>query len=72
MLIVVDGRTKNIAAGMTYLELANLAKDLNCTEALNLDGGGSSTLWADGKILNTPSDGAARPVANALVLVEVK
>lgn len=71
-LVVVDGRAPKVAFGMTYLELANLAKSLECTEALNLDGGGSSTLWADGKILNTPSDGAPRPVANALVLVEAK
>lgn len=71
-LVVVDGRAPKVAVGMTYLELANLALSLHCTEALNLDGGGSSTLWADGKVLNTPSDGAPRLVANALVLVEMK
>ena len=71
-LVVVDGRAPKVAIGMTYLELANLALSLGCTEALNLDGGGSSTLWADGKVLNTPSDGAPRLVANALVLVEMK
>jgi exopolysaccharide biosynthesis protein len=69
-LVVVDGRAPNVAAGMTYLELAQLAKELTCTEALNMDGGGSSTLWASGKVLNTPADGAPRPVANALILVE--
>ena len=71
-LIVVDGRSPKVAIGMTYLELAELALRLQCTEALNLDGGGSSTLWADGKILNTPSDGAPRLVSNALVLIEIK
>lgn len=70
-LVVVDGRAPKVAIGMTYFELANLAKDLGCTEALNLDGGGSSTLWADERVLNTPSDGAPRQVANALVLVDV-
>jgi large repetitive protein len=71
-LVVVDGRAPKVAIGMTYLELANLALSLGCKEALNLDGGGSSTLWADGKVLNTPSDGTTRLVANALVLVEMK
>ena len=71
-LVVVDGRAPKVAIGMTYIELANLGKDLGCTEALNLDGGGSSTLWADGRVLNTPSDGAPRQVANALVLVDVE
>jgi hypothetical protein len=71
-LIVVEGRAPKVAIGMTYLELANVAKELDCTEALNLDGGGSSTLWADGKILNNPSDGTPRLVANALILVELK
>lgn len=71
-LIVVDGRSPKVAIGMTYAELAELAKSLDCTEALNLDGGGSSTLWAEGKVLNTPSDGMPRLVANALVLIEAK
>ena len=70
-LIVVDGRAPKVAIGMTYLELGKLAIDFGCTEAINLDGGGSSTLWADGRVLNTPSDGTQRRVANALVLVEV-
>ncbi len=71
-LIVVDGRAPQVAIGMTYSELAKLAQDLGCTEALNLDGGGSSTLWANGRVLNTPSDQTQRLVANALVLVEVE
>lgn len=71
-LVVVDGRAPKVAIGMTYSELANLAQVLGCSEALNLDGGGSSTLWANGKVLNTPSDEAPRRVANALVLVDVQ
>ncbi|CAN5284852.1 hypothetical protein BH11PLA2_BH11PLA2_10270 [soil metagenome] len=71
-LIVVEGRSPKTAIGMNYVELAKLATELTCTDALNLDGGGSSTLWADGKVLNTPSDGSVRNVANALMLVELK
>ncbi|MCP4452629.1 MAG: phosphodiester glycosidase family protein, partial [Planctomycetes bacterium] len=44
-LVVVDGRQKDLAVGMTLPELADLMGDLKCTDALNLDGGGSSTLW---------------------------
>jgi exopolysaccharide biosynthesis protein len=39
-----------------------------CTEAVEVDGSSSSTLWAMGKILNSPSDGRPRAIANALIL----
>jgi len=39
---------------------------------MNLDGGGSSTLWLGGKIMNSPSDGRERSVANALILLQRK
>ena len=65
-LMVVDGR-RSSAIGMTYPEMAALAKEHGCTEAFELDGGGSSTLWA-GKVLNSPSDGRPRALANALIL----
>jgi len=55
--------------GMNLEELANLMKDLGCTDAMNLDGGGSSTFWLDGKVMNSPSDKHERTVANALVIV---
>jgi large repetitive protein len=67
-LITVDGRQK-ASAGMTLEELAGYLVRLGCTDAMNLDGGGSATLWADGRVLNQPSDGQERPIANALVLV---
>ena len=67
-LVVVDGRQAN-SVGMTFPELAALMAELGCTEALNLDGGGSSTMWVSGRIVNSPSGGAERALANALVLV---
>ena len=70
LMLVVDGRSKT-SSGYTMLELANLMIDLGADEALNLDGGGSSTMVATppggvSTVLNTPSDKAERRVANAL------
>ncbi|HPD47463.1 MAG TPA: phosphodiester glycosidase family protein [Anaerohalosphaeraceae bacterium] len=69
-LVVVDGRQAGLSAGMTYAELAGLMAELGCTEAMNLDGGGSSTLWLGGCVMNEPSDGRERAVANSLILVD--
>lgn len=69
-LVVVDGRQEDLSVGMSLPELAELMKQLGCQEALNLDGGGSSTLWLGGKIMNSPSDGRPRRIANGLVVLE--
>ena len=59
ILLTVDGRTE-LAAGMTCQELAEVMWELGCMDALNLDGGGSTTLWGEGEpyngVLNFPSD----------------
>ena len=68
-LIQVDGRQKN-SEGMTLDELAHYLFQIGCHEAINLDGGGSSTLWCNGAVVNHPCDGGKeRPIANALVAV---
>lgn len=56
VFVVVDGRSKE-SAGYTFYELANVMLDYGCIEAYNLDGGGSSTLYFNGKVINTPTDG---------------
>jgi hypothetical protein len=72
VLLVVDGRQPGWSAGATLVELADLMRDQGVWTGLNLDGGGSSTFWwrapqeAHGRVQNRPSDGRARPVANAL------
>ncbi len=71
-LVVVDGRQYGLSIGMSYPELAELMLGLGCTDAINLDGGGSSTLWLLGKVMNSPSDGRERAVANSLILVDTK
>lgn len=54
--VVVDGRQKKLSIGMTLTELATYLISLGCTHAMNLDGGGSATLWFDGKVVNSPCD----------------
>lgn len=54
LFVVSDGRTDE-SVGLSLLELAHLMKDLGCVTAYNLDGGGSSTMWFNGKVLNHPT-----------------
>src|SRR2546427_12695451 len=70
LLIVVDGRQPPHSLGMTIAELAMELQRLGAVEAMNLDGGGSSTMVVAGRIVNMPSDEAGeRPVASALVVL---
>lgn len=68
-MVVVDGRQSGLSVGMTFPELANYMAGLGCEEALNLDGGGSASMWVMGQVVSSPSEGRERPGANALVLV---
>lgn len=72
VLVVVDGRLAGLSVGMTFPELAETMQELGCREAMNLDGGGSSTFWLDGHVMNSPSDGRPRHVANSLVWVQAE
>ena len=57
VVLVCDGRNKRGSKGFTLPELADKLISLGCTEAVNLDGGGSSTLWtAQEGVLNHPYD----------------
>ena len=53
---VVDGRT-DVSKGMKLADLAAFLKGLGCTEAYNLDGGGTSWMYFQGEVINHPSDG---------------
>lgn len=68
LLMTVNGRQGNISIGMTLEELAQLMRNLGAVDAMNLDGGGSSTMVVRGIVLNAPSDGRPRPVSNALLV----
>lgn len=70
LLLVVDGR-QSFSRGYTMVEMANMMIDLGADEAINLDGGGSSTMVARRPggpvdVINSPSDGFQRSVANAV------
>lgn len=69
-LITVDGRQPTLSAGMSLYELRSLASRLGLVQALNLDGGGSTTMWVQGQIVNSPSDPAGpRKVSDALLVL---
>ncbi len=68
VLVTVDGRQPGWSVGMTLPTLAKLMTELGCTEALNLDGGGSTTAWVRGEVANRPSDGGERRIANAVLV----
>ena len=66
---IVDGRSAS-SVGATCAELAALMAELGAWQAINLDGGGSSALFVEGRgVINRPSDGAERAVANHLAIV---
>jgi len=70
VMAVIDGRQPGYSRGIDLYELAGLMLEFGCYEALNLDGGGSSTLVICNKIVNHPSDPTGpRPVANALLVI---
>ena len=59
IIIVADGRSE-ISRGLSYDEMAEILYEKGCNIGYNLDGGGSSEMVFDGKILNIPSDGHER------------
>ncbi len=69
-LMVVDGRQGAYSSGMTLVELTDALSAAGATEALNLDGGGSTVMVVEGMALSHPSDGdGERAVRNALAVV---
>ncbi|MBS3977747.1 MAG: phosphodiester glycosidase family protein [Syntrophomonadaceae bacterium] len=67
LFVVVDGRSST-NRGVTGRQLANIMLELKAWDSLNADGGGSSTLWLGGKVLNKPSDGKERSVGSVLLV----
>lgn len=67
ILVVADGR-EGSSIGLTLKELANLMKDLGCTNAINLDGGGSTVMYVNGQIVNRPQQTGGIALSNVLVI----
>ena len=68
LLLTVDGRSEN-SGGMTLVELADMMRQLGAWQAMNFDGGGSTTMVIDGKVVNHPSDKEGeRTVGNAFLI----
>ena len=75
IMFVVDGRQAPYSVGMTGYELAQTMIDLGCVNAVNCDGGGTSTFVSERagsgelKVRNSPSDGVERPTLGSLMVV---
>ena len=67
LFVVVNGRQEDVSEGMTLQELADLMKELGAVEAINLDGGGSSTMVVRDRVINMPSAGE-RCVGSAILI----
>lgn len=74
LLVAVDGRAKGVSVGATPTEAARLLLSLGAVDAVNLDGGGSTTVVVDGELRNSPrgtENGAVteRRVADAIAIL---
>ncbi|MFC9113782.1 phosphodiester glycosidase family protein [Streptomyces sp. NPDC057092] len=69
VLVTADGRSTD-SLGLSITESATVARSLGLRDAVNLDGGGSTTMVAKGQVVNVPSDAAGeRPVGDALLIL---
>jgi len=70
-----DGRDRKNAVGVTLETLANIMLEMGCKTVINLDGGGSTTVYATtpfdtaAKLVNNPSDGSERHISNAILFI---
>ncbi len=67
IMVAVDGR-ENKSVGMTLMQLAYFMKSVGCTNAINLDGGGSTVMYVNGQVVNNPAFKGGIAISNALVL----
>lgn len=71
VIVTVDGRESS-SIGMTLFELANFMKSIGCINAMNLDGGGSTVMYVNGKVVNHPQVQGGIALSNALTLNKVQ
>lgn len=70
IIVTVDGREK-ASVGMTLNELANFMQSIGCYNAMNLDGGGSTVLYVNGRVVNHPQVQGGIALSNALTLNKI-
>jgi exopolysaccharide biosynthesis protein len=68
LLVTVDGRQSGLSRGVSLSELAQILLEYGAWDGVNMDGGGSTTMSLRGGLLNSPSEGIERPIANMLLL----
>ena len=68
LLMVVDGRGAGGSQGATMPEFAQMFRDAGATSAFNLDGGGSSTMYFNGMVVNKPAFGTERATSDILYI----
>ena len=75
VFMVLDGRQEPWSCGGSMIEIAQIMKNAGCVQAINLDGGGSTTFVArqagddELSVVNRPSDGVSRSVSTGLVMI---
>jgi len=72
LMITVDGRQPGVSVGMNLYELADYLLSLGANDAMNLDGGGSTGMFHDGKVVNTPSDKEGERKVGDAILVTLR
>ena len=73
LIMTVDGRQSGWSVGMTLQQWANEFRKFGAVWAINLDGGGSTTMWVKGSVVNRPSDSTGeRYVSSALLVLPGK
>ena len=67
IMLTADGR-EGASVGLTLIELANLMKEFGCVNAMNLDGGGSTVMYVEGKVVNKPAVTGGIPLSHSLTV----
>jgi hypothetical protein len=70
VFLVADGRSKGYSQGLTLSQLAELFQELGCTEAYNLDGGGTSTMVWRGEVTNYPQGRGAERASSDILYIK--
>lgn len=70
IMLTADGR-EGASVGLTLNELANLMKELGCVNAMNLDGGGSTVMYINGKVVNKPAVQGGIPLSHTLMVRKI-